>query len=349
MPSGVIRVALLLLCLAVIPAAVCYRNWTYLEIDRVSPVRCSETSVDFGRVGIGETPSHRFVFHNVSQGTVRIRQVKADCGCVLHRVDRQACAAGQEANLEISLRTARLSAPAVFERSVLVFFEGTDTHPVHLQLKATLVPDIELDEPAVVVSAPGPQRLRQATLRVRRGILTASEFAALRITADGWRVSETHRDEDAVAFQLQIPASELPTYPRPIELHYTKRNEARSQLVVVEQGKAVAQVNLEPRYYAAHVAPGTAAERLPEQTTQTFRLAGPTAAESQIESVEVRGLNSVDWQWQFTSADRREFRLWISGLEATPPTARGEIVVAYRDVANKTGHSATANAYVMTN
>jgi hypothetical protein len=114
-------------------------------------VHCEQPAVETGEVRSGTTLSHRFALVNDSKETVEILDVSTSCGCLTPRVDRRVLAPGARGNVLVEINTLTQAAGRQSWRATVRYREGQEEHELPLQLVATIVTEVSVSPPTLVL------------------------------------------------------------------------------------------------------------------------------------------------------------------------------------------------------
>jgi hypothetical protein len=114
-------------------------------------VHCEQPAAETGEVRSGTALSHRFALVNDSKETVEILDVSASCGCLTPRVDRRILAPGARGNVLVEINTLSQPAGRQSWRATVRYREGQEEHELPLQLAATIVTEVSVNPPILVL------------------------------------------------------------------------------------------------------------------------------------------------------------------------------------------------------
>jgi Protein of unknown function (DUF1573) len=112
---------------------------------------CEQSGVQTGEVHSGSTLSHRFTLVNNGTETIEILDLKPSCGCLTPRISQRVFAPGTHGILQLDVNTLTQASGPQSWRVTVRYREGQQEHEVALQLAATIVTEVTVTPPEVVL------------------------------------------------------------------------------------------------------------------------------------------------------------------------------------------------------
>jgi hypothetical protein len=114
-------------------------------------LRCEQPAVQTGEVHSGAPLAHRFALINSGTETIEILDVKPSCGCMAPKVNQRVFAPGARGALLLEINTLTQDAGLQSWRVTVRYREGHEEHELSLQMAATVVTQISVTPPSLVL------------------------------------------------------------------------------------------------------------------------------------------------------------------------------------------------------
>jgi Protein of unknown function (DUF1573) len=114
-------------------------------------LHCDQPAVQTGEVHSGASLTHRFALVNNGTETVEILDIKPSCGCLTPRVTQRVFAPGERGVLLLEINTLTQDAGLQSWRATVRYREGHEDHELALQVAATIVTQVSVTPPALVL------------------------------------------------------------------------------------------------------------------------------------------------------------------------------------------------------
>ncbi|MDA0657219.1 MAG: DUF1573 domain-containing protein [Planctomycetota bacterium] len=325
---------------------------------KVAPLVCDAHTQDFGIVGSGELLRHQFDVYNSTNKTIDIRSVRADCGCVVPTISKRRLTPGERTWVNVTLNTGGLSAPVDITRRMAVEFSSNDqesTEILPLTVQATIVKDVDAIVDTNNWAIDPAAATLTTTIRVVSQLLTESEAAGIQMESSApWQVRRVPRKEsnseepNVTLFEIAARRSDVPRYPQPLELRYSRKGTFKSMLIPIDVVPEMSAVVLEPRVVAMKVVSGDSGKSLRNSTTRNLQLVVNDGLSHRIDSVELQGIPGAKCRWAFAGEDRSRCEVWLEQVPVIESSAVGQLVVVHT---NSSGGRETvhANAVLLRN
>jgi len=112
---------------------------------RPAKIEFEDLDFDFGHVVQGEEIRHLYRFRNVGDAPVRVRRVKASCGCAIPMHSEEPVPPGGEGTIELLLRSASVFGD--IRKTIDVTTEPATAEPVQLVVRGTVEIEFLLSPP----------------------------------------------------------------------------------------------------------------------------------------------------------------------------------------------------------
>jgi hypothetical protein len=114
-------------------------------------LHCDQPAVQTGDVRSGTSLSHRFALVNNGPETVELLDISTSCGCLTPRVDRRVLPPGARGSVLLEINTLTQDAGLQSWRATVRYRQGHEDHELELQLAATIVTEISITPPTLVL------------------------------------------------------------------------------------------------------------------------------------------------------------------------------------------------------
>jgi hypothetical protein len=114
-------------------------------------LHCEQPAVQTGDVHSGAALSHRFALVNDGKQTIEILDVTPSCGCLTPRADRLVFAPGARGSIRLDINTLTQAAGPQSWSVTVRYREGHEDHELALQMAATIVTEVSVTPPALVL------------------------------------------------------------------------------------------------------------------------------------------------------------------------------------------------------
>jgi hypothetical protein len=114
-------------------------------------LHCEQAAVQTGDVHSGAALSHRFAVVNDGKQTIEILDVTPSCGCLTPRVDQRVFAPGARGTIRLEINTLTQAAGLQSWSVTVRYREGHEDHELALQMAATIVTEVSITPPTLVL------------------------------------------------------------------------------------------------------------------------------------------------------------------------------------------------------
>lgn len=125
-------------------------------------IKVAEPVFDFGKASVGEVVQHTFVFTNVGDQTLEIREVRPTCGCTASGEWSRRVEPGQTGTIPIQLNTAGFGGPIM--KPVTITCNDPTQPAVVLQVKGTVWKPVEVSPQFAVLNVIAHSKTNAATV-----------------------------------------------------------------------------------------------------------------------------------------------------------------------------------------
>jgi len=174
-------------------------------------LHCEQPAVQTGEVHSGASLSHRFALVNNGTETVEILDIQPSCGCLTPRVTRRVFAPGERGLVLLVMNAWSQDAGLQSWRASVRYREGHEDHELTLQVAATIVTQVSVRPPALVLYTTSAIE-HELTLTDRRATpmnVTAVQATSrhLRTRLGDWQRNDEGHSVRAIALEV------LPEFP----------------------------------------------------------------------------------------------------------------------------------------
>ncbi len=174
-------------------------------------LHCDQPTAQVGEVRTGAGLSHRFALVNNGGETLEILDVQASCGCMTPRVDRRVFAPGGRGVLILEINTLTQPAGPQSWRVTIHYREGQEEKELALQLAATVVTEVTVTPPTLVLYTTSAisHELTLTDRRIQPMNVTAVQPSSPQLRT---RLGDWQKNDEGFA-QRTIALEVLPEFP----------------------------------------------------------------------------------------------------------------------------------------
>lgn len=302
-------------------------------------VQFESTKHNFGKVSADELLPCEFRFTNVGRYPVMVEELGRSCRCLIMDRFNRLVLPGESGSIKINLDTTGMNPGAQVDRKVSVRFEHESSPSAHLEIKARVRPEIvvEPDRLSFIGNESGDAR----RVTVRRETLSEEAFGLLGIKdpPSYYEVNEINRNDNKVEFEVRLIRAKAPGHLKPLHVAYVAQQESKVQRVETAYVPREFDVEIFPQRYFLSLSSLLEDAKLPENTSQEFRLDSANGKPVMVTNAVVRG-DVAEFVQSEVLGNRgaSHFRVWLKRRPRQRLT-RSSVVVTYlvgRDSARRT-------------
>ncbi len=295
-----------------------------------------EYACEFGEMAVGDQLSHEFRFRNTGQSPMHVLRVVADCGCVVHALEKRRYRPGETGRVRISLNTDGLVAPRSIQHSI--WFEYSHAGEVagtKLRVVASLSPDIEFTPREVTLASHSLSDELHARVTIDRRMLSPEAFRKLQIEKRSSQITihELLRTSDSIVIDCSAVHEQTVRGPQTIDLLYEREGLRRNQRIVVHFPATEKRVTIRPPSYVAIAVSDESRRDVSDSSKRTFQLVLPDKLEYRIASVKAsENLGEGVLAWQVLAEAPDQFALWVEQWPLDRELVKADLTITYCDV-----------------
>ncbi len=295
-------------------------------------LHCEQPAVKTGEVRSGTALTHRFALINNGTETIEILDIKPSCGCLTPRTDRRVYAPGARGNLLLEINTLTQAAGPQSWRATVRYREGREERELELQLAATIVTEVSINPPTLVLytSSAIAHELTLTDRRARPMQVTSVEPSSpqLRARLGEWKHNDDGQNVRTVALEV------LPDFPEgrhdEVIQIFTSDPEYRELKIPVTIVKRPKQtVSASPDVLAVSSAAG---EPIP---SRIVLLRAPDDLDVLVERVEC-DTPAVSWQTSAGPGHRATLKIQIDRTKVAGDALKANFRVVLKQPAGQT-------------
>ncbi len=172
-------------------------------------IQFASTVHDFGKVSAGEIVRADFVFTNVGNQTLEIKEVRPTCGCTTAGTWEHQIAPGKTGVIPLQVNTANFNGPVT--KSISVICNDPTQSFINLQVRGTIWKAIDVAPPFVMFNvAPDAVSNEVRTVKITSNLEQPLELSPPQVSSPSFRV-EIVTVQPGKEFDLRItPVTPLP-------------------------------------------------------------------------------------------------------------------------------------------